>query len=166
MHAQVDAKLTRDHLARLLAEENRALTEFETLLDREHVALGKRDIDGLEALADSRQSSITLMLRLEDERRSLCSMMGYDTDLSGLARLLAWCDPQRTLTAAYDECSTRARKCRDLNDRNGLLVGAQIKRVEGLLGAITGADPSPRSYGPRRTAGYGPGAGQVLSAEA
>ena len=166
MHAQVDAKLTRDHLARLLAEENRALTEFESLLDREHQALGKRDIDGLEALADSRQSSITHMLRLEDERRSLCSMMGYDTDLSGLARLIAWCDPQRTLGAAYEECSGRARKCRDLNDRNGLLVGAQIKRVEGLLGAITGTNPAPRAYGPRRAGAYASRAGQVLSAEA
>ena len=39
MHAQVDAQLTRDHLARLLAEENSALDEFESLLDREHVDL-------------------------------------------------------------------------------------------------------------------------------
>ena len=114
MHAQVDAQLTRDHLARLLAEENSALDEFESLLDREHVALGKRDIDALEALADSRQASISRMLKLEDERRSLCSMLGYDTDLAGLARLIAWCDPQRTLLPAFDECSTRARKCRDL----------------------------------------------------
>ena len=44
---------------------------------------------------------------------------------------------------------TRARDCRDLNDRNGVLVGAQIKRVEGLLGAITGTSAEPRAYGPR-----------------
>jgi len=166
MHTQVDANLTRDHLARLLADENTALTEFEALLDREHAALSKRDIDALEALADARQSSVTQLLRLEDERRSMCSMLGYDTDLSGLARLIAWCDPQRSLTAAYQECSTRARKCRDLNDRNGLLVGAQIKRVEGLLGAITGTHTAPRAYGPRRAGAYAPGAGQVLTAEA
>jgi flagellar biosynthesis protein FlgN len=162
----VDADLTRDHLARLLAEENAALVEFESLLDREHAALRTRDIDALEALAGARQSSITGLLKLEDERRSVCSMLGYDTDLAGLAKLIAWCDPRRTLTAAYDECATRARACRDLNDRNGLLVGAQIKRVQGLLGAITGASPEPRGYGPRRAASYGPGAGQVLSAEA
>jgi len=162
----LDAALTRDHLARLLTEENGALVEFESLLEREHAALRTRDIDALEALADARQSSITQLLKLEDERRSLCSMLGYDTDLAGLARLIGWCDPRRTLAAAYEECSTRARKCRDLNDRNGLLVGAQIKRVEGMLGAITGASPAPRSYGPRRAGSYGPAAGQVLSAEA
>lgn len=162
----MDAALTRDHLARLLADENSALAEFETLLEREHGALRTRDIDALEALADSRQASITHLLKLEDERRSVCGMLGYDTDLSGLAKLIAWCDPRRTLAGAYDECSSRAHKCRDLNDRNGLLVGAQIKRVEGMLGAITGQGPAPAGYGPRRAAAYGTPAGQVLSAEA
>jgi flagella synthesis protein FlgN len=162
----VDAALTRDHLARLLADENSALADFENLLEREHGALRTRDIDALEALADSRQSSITHLLKLEDERRSVCSMLGYDTDLAGLAKLIAWCDPRRTLAGAYDECSARAHRCRDLNDRNGLLVGAQIKRVEGMLGAITGNASAPASYGPRRAAAYGTPAGQVLSAEA
>jgi len=162
----VDAQLTRDHLARLLAEENRALTEFESLLEREHTALSTRDIDALEALADARQSSVTGMLKLEDERRSLCSMLGYETDLAGLGKLIAWCDPRRSLAAAYEECATRARRCRDLNDRNGVLVGAHIKRVEGLLGAITGNASEPRGYGPRRAAAWSAPAGQVLSAEA
>jgi flagellar biosynthesis/type III secretory pathway chaperone len=162
----VDAALTRDHLARLLAEENGALAEFESLLDREHAALQGRNIDALEKLSDARQSSVTRMLKLEEERRSLCSMLGYETDLAGLARLIAWCDPRRSLIAAYDECATRARRCRDLNDRNGILVGAQMKRVEGLLGAITGSSSAPRAYGPGRVNAWSAPAGQVLSAEA
>jgi flagellar biosynthesis/type III secretory pathway chaperone len=162
----VDPALTRDHLARLLAEENTALVEFETLLDREHAALASRDIDALEALADARQSSITRLLKLEDERRAVCSMHGYATDLSGLSRLIAWCDPQRTLARHYEECSARARKCRELNDRNGLLVGAHIKRVTGLLGAISGQGAAPPAYGPRTANAWRPASGQVLSAEA
>ena len=163
----MDANLTREHMARLLAEENTALADFESLLDREHAALKSRDIDALEALADSRQDSVTRMLKLEDERRSMCGMHGYDTDLTGLAKLIAWCDPRRTLAAAYDECAVRARRCRDLNDRNGILVGAQIKRVEGLLGAITGASREPQAYGPRGVQNpYAATAGRVLSAEA
>ena len=145
----MDAALTRDTLARLLAEENGALAEFESLLDREHAALRTRDIDALEALAEARQSSVIRMLKLEDERRSVCSMLGYETDLAGLARLIAWCDPGRSLMQRYDECSTRAKRCRDANDRNGILVGAQMKRVEGLLGAITGTRNEPQAYGPR-----------------
>jgi flagellar biosynthesis/type III secretory pathway chaperone len=163
----VDAALTRDTLGRLLAEENAALTEFEALLDREYGALAKRDIDELESLADTRQASILRLLKIEEERRSVCGMLGYDTDLQGLARLIAWCDPARTLARPYDECASRARKCRDLNDRNGILVGAQIKRVEGLLGALTGANAEPRAYGPRGHSNpYSAASGTVLSAEA
>jgi flagellar biosynthesis/type III secretory pathway chaperone len=163
----VDAALIRDTLARLLADENAALCEFEALLDQEHDALARRDIDTLESLADARQASIVRLLEIEEERRSLCGMHGYDLDLQGLAKMISWCDPARTLARPYDECSQRARKCRDLNDRNGILVGAHIRRVEGLLGALTGASAEPRGYGPRgQTRAYAATAGSVLSAEA
>ena len=162
----MDAALTRDTLARLLAEENAALGEFAGLLDKEHGALRGRDIDALEALADARQASVVKLLKVEEERRSLCSMLGYDTDLAGLAKLIAWCDPARTLVKRYDEYATRARDCRDLNTRNGVLVGAQIKRVEGLLGAMTGASAEPRAYGPRGQSNPYATSGKVLSAEA
>lgn len=163
----MDAALTRDTLGRLLAEENVALTEFEALLEREHGALTKRDIDQLESLADERQANVLRLLKIEEERRSLCQMLGYAQDLDGLARLIAWCDPSRTLMKPYDECAARARKCRDLNDRNGVLVGAQIRRVEGLLGAITGAPAEPRTYGPRGNAGaYAAASRSHISAEA
>lgn len=159
--------MTRDTLGRLLAEENAALSEFATLLDKEHVALRGRDIDALETLADARQASVIKLLKIEEERRSLCSMLGYDADLAGLAKLLAWCDPAHTLGKRYAECATRARDCRDLNNRNGVLVGAQIKRVEGLLGAMTGTSAEPRAYGPRGQANpYASSSGKVLSAEA
>jgi hypothetical protein len=79
----VDASLTRDTLARLLIEENGALGEFEMLLEKEHGALASRDIDSLEALAEGRQASLIKLLKVEEERRSLCSMLGFDTDLAG-----------------------------------------------------------------------------------
>ena len=93
-------------------------------------------------------------------------MLGYASDLNGLAKLLAWCDPARTLVKRYEECATRARDCRDLNNRNGILVGAQMKRVESLLGAMTGASSEPRAYGPRGQSNPYASSGKVLSAEA
>jgi flagellar biosynthesis/type III secretory pathway chaperone len=162
----VDATLTRDTLRRLLGEENGALEEFETLLAKEYSALQSRDIDSLEALAEARQASVIKLLKIEDERRSLCTMLGYDADLAGLAKLIGWCDPARSLNHYYLECADRAKKCRDLNDRNGVLVGAQIKRVAGLLGAMTGAANEPRNYGPRGQSTPYSASGTVLTAEA
>ena len=162
----MDAALTRDTLGRLLAEENAGLSEFASLLDKEYGALRSRDIDALEALADARQASVVKLLKIEEERRGLCTMLGYESDLTGLARLIAWCDPARSLAKPYQECATRARDCRELNIRNGVLVGAQIKRVEGLLGAMTGASTEPRAYGPRGQTNPYAASGKVLSAEA
>jgi flagellar biosynthesis/type III secretory pathway chaperone len=162
----VDAALTRDTLGRLLDAEIAALGEFARLLDQEHRALRGRNIDALESLAEARQASVIQLVKIEDERRTLCEMLGYDSDLAGLAKLLSACDPGRTLSARYDLCAARARECRDLNDRNGVLVGAQIKRVEGLLGAMTGTNAEPRGYGPRGQANPYASAGVVLSAEA
>lgn len=163
----MDAALTRDTLQRLLVEENGALAEFERLLSEEHDALRSRNIDALEQLAESRQSNVIRLLKIEDERRSLCSMLGFDTDLMGLSKLIAWCDPAASLAKRYEECATRAKNCREINDRNGILVGAQIKRVEGLLGAMTGTANEPRNYGPRGQSNpYAASAGKVISAEA
>ena len=163
----MDPALIRDTLRRLLADENAALGEFEALLDREHGALSSRDIDALEALAETRQANVIRLLKIEDERRALCSLHSYAADLSGLSKLLTWCDPTRTLAKPYQECAARAKRCRDLNDRNGILVGAQIKRVEGLLGAITGDnDAAPRAYGPRTNSNPYAATGRVISAEA
>lgn len=162
----MDAALTRDTLGRLLTEEIAALAAFAALLDKEHNALRGRDIDALESLADARQTSVVKLLKIEEERRGLCTMHGYESDLAGLSKLLAWCDPAHTLGKRYAECASRARDCRDLNTRNGVLVGAQIKRVEGLLGAMTGASAEPRAYGPRGQSNPYASSGKVLSAEA
>ena len=163
----MDAALTRDHLARLLAEENAALAEFEALLDREHAALRQRDIDALEALADARQASVIGLLKLEDERRSLCSMLGYDTDLAGLARLIAWCDPQRTLARPYEECATRAREL-PRPERSQWPAGRRADQAR--------RRPARRDHRRKRRAARlrpalapapgAPASGQVLSAEA
>jgi hypothetical protein len=99
----VDATLTRDTLGRLLDEENAGLSEFASLLDKEHGALRGRDIDALEALADARQASGVKLLKIEEDRRSQCSKLGYETDLTGLARLIAGCDPARTQVKRYEE---------------------------------------------------------------
>ena len=47
---------------------------------------------------------------------------------------------------ALFEKAKRAGDCRDLNERNGTLVTAKLKRVEGLLGALAGRPSSADTY--------------------
>ena len=143
----MDPGVCREHLQKLLAEELNALTQLEALLDREHDLLVANDVDGLDAAGESRQACVGELLRVEDERRSLCRMMNVPTDAQGLERLLRWCDPSNTMQRRFGECAERAAKCRELNERNGALVTARLKKVEGMLDVLTGRANQPKVYG-------------------
>ena len=143
----MDPGVCREHLQKLLAEELNALTQLQALLDREHDLLVANDVDGLDAAGESRQVCVGELLRVEDERRSLCRMMNVPTDAQGLERLLRWCDPSNTMQRRFGECAERAARCRELNERNGALVTARLKKVEGMLDVLTGRANQPKVYG-------------------
>ena len=143
----VDPTSCREHLTALIAQEAGALERLAGLLEKEHDFLVKNDVDALESAMDKRQECVGDLARIEDERRSLCRMLAYEPDNAGLGRMLVWCDSAGTLKARWAECATRAARCRALNDRNGALVSARLKRVTTLLGALTGSTREARTYG-------------------
>jgi flagellar biosynthesis protein FlgN len=161
----VDSNACRETLATLLSQEISALDQLAALLEREHELLAANDVAALEVAMVERQTCVSSIVRVEDERRSLCRMLGHSTDLPGLERLLAWCDPNGSLKTRWAECASRGARCRNLNDRNGALVNARLKRVESLLGAITGRPPEGSTYSPAG-AYSSPTAGRVLAVEA
>ena len=148
----VDAEVCRDHLGLLLTEEIDALRELEDLLLREHDILGAQNVAAIERTALVRQQMMGDLARTEEQRRCLCTMHGYTPDWVGLEQLMQWCDPEGTLLSRLRECARRAIRCRDLNDRNGVLVAARLKHVTGLLDALTGGKSQPVTYGPNGSA--------------
>lgn len=142
----LDRDVCREHLAEVLAQEAGLLDELRTLLEREYEVLGTKDAIAVEKTVLARQERMGALARVEEQRRSLCSLHGYSADHAGLEGLMVWCDPQGTLVSRLRECAKRAADCRDLNDRNGTLVAAKLQRVEGLLGALTGRGSSADTY--------------------
>ncbi|MGH8175213.1 MAG: flagella synthesis protein FlgN [Steroidobacter sp.] len=143
----MDPNVCRESLEKLLAEEVDALARLETLLDREHELLLANDVDALDRAGVARQACIGDLVRIEDERRSLCRMMNVPADATGVDRLLTWCDPSHNLKRRWAACAERAASCRQRNDRNGALVAARLKRVEGMLDVLTGRANQPKVYG-------------------
>jgi flagellar biosynthesis protein FlgN len=142
----MDPDVCREHLAEVLAEEAGLLADLQSLLDREYEVLGSKDTVALEKIILARQERVGALARVEEHRRSLCSMHGYSPDYAGLERLLLWCDPRGTLVSRLRECARRAVDCRELNERNGTLVAAKLKRVEGRLSTLTGRPASADTY--------------------
>jgi flagellar biosynthesis/type III secretory pathway chaperone len=162
----MDATLCKDQLQRLITDENRLLGELEVLLNQEFGYLNENDIDALGRAGELRQTCMGALVRVEDERRSLCSMSGKTADLQGLEELLKWCDPRGSLQSHWTECAARATRCRDLNDRNGVVVTARMKRVEGMLNIITGRPQQPATYGPPGAYSAASSVGRMVRSEA
>lgn len=151
--AGADSDVCREHLGTLLTEEIAALRDLEELLRREYDVLGAKNVAAIERTAVVRQQMMGDLARTEEQRRSLCTMHGYTPDWVGLESLMQWCDSDGTLLSRLRECAQRATRCRDLNERNGTLVSARLKQVQGMLGALTGGANQPVTYGPKGAAG-------------
>jgi flagellar biosynthesis/type III secretory pathway chaperone len=162
----VDPGVCRESLATLLSQEGALLQELAGLLEREHAILVANDMESLDKAMQERQVVVGRLLQIEEDRRALCHAHGKSGDVAGLHELLNWCDPRGSLKARLAETTEGAFRCRTLNDKNGALVLARMRRVEGLLGAITGQRPeAPATYSAK---GYtsAPRAGRVLAIEA
>jgi flagellar biosynthesis protein FlgN len=162
----VQASECREQLNKLIAAETEVLARLEDLLNQEHEVIAKNDIEALDRAGDVRQSCIVELARIQDERRALCRMNDLPTDPQGIERLLQWCDPSRELQRLWASCADRARRCRDANERNGALVGARLKRVEGLLGVLTGRGANGTPLYSSTGASQNAGAGRLLAAKA
>ena len=159
----MDRNVCRESLEKLLAEEGSALARLETLLDREHELLLANDVEELEHAGEARQACVGELVRIEDERRSLCRMLNVPADAAGIDRLLTWCDPSNALKRRWAACAEHAANCRQRNDRNGALVAVRLKRVEGMLDVLTGRANQPKVYGRQGSFDTAPRNARVLA---
>lgn len=160
----MDPAVCREHLGSLLREESALLEELEALLVHEGRVLAASDIQTIETTTRARQEKMGGLARLEEQRRSLCAMHGFGSDRAGLEAAMQWCDPAGSLLDALRRCAERAVRCRDLNDRNSIVVAARLKRVQSMLGALTGRPARQDTYGPKGHGAFGFQPGRSLGA--
>src|SRR4030088_1227396 len=103
--ARMNEAECRERLGPLMHDENTALSELATLLDREHGFLEANDVVSLEGATRERQRCVARIFRVDEERRALCLDLGRPVDLKGLEDLIRWCDPKGALTGRLAECS-------------------------------------------------------------
>ncbi|HEY6482501.1 MAG TPA: flagellar protein FlgN [Steroidobacteraceae bacterium] len=161
----MEAAVCRERLGRLLQEETTALTELSDLLEREHTHLLANDVAGLDAANHERQRRVARIIAIDEERRALCLDLDRANDPQGLQELLHWCDPRGTLAGSSAARAQAAARCRQLNDRNGALVGARLQHVQARLSLLLNQRRDPVTYDPRGRYGA-EGAGRVLATEA
>ncbi len=160
----MDSTLYRAQIATLLQDEEAQLEQLVRLLETEYAAIVANNLDALDERGNARSRAMGALLKIQDERRSILSLLNYPDTHAGLEKMLRWCDPGNSLTAKWRRCAELATRCRELNERNGLVVNARLRRVEGMLEVIT-ARPPATTYD--RDAGLGSNAtGRLLTIEA
>ena len=160
----MDPEVCREHLGTLLREESQLLGDLEALLAEESRVLETSNIQVLETTTRARQERMGALASIEEQRRSLCAAHGFSADRAGLEGMMTWCDSEGKLLSRLRDCAERAVRCRDLNDRNGIVVAARLKRVEGMLDTLTGRPTRSDTYGPKGYTGSNTRPGRVLGA--
>jgi len=125
---------------------------WRNLLKRENEVLGAKNVAAIERAALVRQQMMGDLARTEEQTPLLVHHARLHARLGWLESLMQWCDPEGTLLSRLRECAKRATHCRDLNDKNGILVAARLKHVEGRLSALTASANQPVTYGPNGSA--------------
>jgi flagella synthesis protein FlgN len=143
----VQAADVRRHLERVLGDEARLLAELEQVLVREAAVVRGDDPAAIEQIGGSRHECVAALSRLDAERMDACRMLSHPANRDGFERLLAWCDPARQLHSHWQRNLQVARRCKDLNDRNGAVVALKLGQVRQLLATLRGNDAAPGTYG-------------------
>jgi flagellar biosynthesis protein FlgN len=136
----------RAHLAQLLTEEGALLVQLEALLARETQVLRSADTDAIEQIGATRQECTSALARLAAERDLTCRQLAPAGAAAELERVFAWCDAGGALARQWHGNLAQARRCRDLNERNGAIVAVKLNHVHSLLAALRGVRDEP-DYG-------------------
>jgi len=145
----MEPQACRGQLGTILAEEEAALIELASFLDREHAHLSANEVGALESVIRERQRAIGRVVRAEEQRTGLCRQLGHAADAGGIAQILRWCDTGGSLATAWARCRAAAANCRALNDRNSALASARLRHVQARLAALFKGRAEAVGYGPR-----------------
>jgi len=158
-----------------------ALAALNTLLDRQIVvgnallaaleaergALTGFDLAALEASTTEKDRLVGEFDRLDGDRRRLIARFGYGPGRADMVELIRAVEDRGyredarqagPLAARWRRYVTIAERCRDANERNGLIVSMQSRRVTKTLNVLRTGRADELTYGPAGGAGHGYGA--------
>jgi flagella synthesis protein FlgN len=109
-----------------------ATTQLEAVLEAEREALAGADATALDSIGERKQQLMQQLEQLDVERLQLIQNAPLASSVEPV-----WQQVVRTL-----------QSCRDLNQRNGLLVGQRLGQVRRALAVLTGRNGDTGVYGP------------------
>lgn len=136
------------HLQRILGEEAHLLAELQGLLERETTILQGDDVAAIQNIGSERHRCVERLTQLDAERADSCRLLSFGRGAAAVEKLFGWCDGSGALQRQWLSNLQLARRCKELNDRNGAIVTVKLGHIQQLLGKLRGT-PAPAVYGPK-----------------
>lgn len=139
----------RDALRQLLGAQDECATRLLGALESERAALQAGDAERLDDLTGVKSGLLRTLDELGHDQMRLLAGLAFDQDGAGMEQALAWCDPDAELRRQQRDLGQRLKRCRELNERNGLTVQYRLGYVRRALDVLNGSPPgSSNVYGP------------------
>lgn len=147
-------------LAALIEEGLLAANALVRLLEEEAERLRTRTLDGLQRLLADKANALQVLEQCEQRRRAIVDSLNLSTDERGPVGALNRLDGSGNLSHRWSELLEAVRRCRQLNEHNGLVINRGLEQVDQALAVLRGTHgfTEPGGYGPTGTRHHrGPG---------
>jgi flagella synthesis protein FlgN len=130
-----------------LNEENKAARSLLQLLQQEQDQLVAAKIDGLVNLTEEKAKIVARMSELAAARHNALAKAGYEAKETGMK---AWLEKNATsaINKAWGELLSLARRAKEMNRTNGLLISQHLVRNQVALSVLQGGSQAGGFYGP------------------
>jgi len=116
-------------------------------LEDEHRALESQDMDALRSAVDNKSKCVAALQSLEQERRELCELAGFESGPAQMERMAEWCDEDSVLENCWQHLLDIAVECNAMNMTNGSIIRSRQQQIEAGLAVIRGGAADPSTYG-------------------
>jgi flagellar biosynthesis/type III secretory pathway chaperone len=129
---------------KLVQQEHDALLRLNQLLVEEYAILRQRELDRLEAIAESKIEVITQLEQCEVDRRQLLQAAGLKADKAGLEAMLDR-DTSGDLSRRWDALLEQLALCQRQNFTNGQIMEASRRNSQRILAILMGQGRDDRA---------------------
>lgn len=141
-------------LSDMLATDSKAINELRELLQQERQLLEKRELQGLQAIIDRKDTLLNQLRFSAKQREQVLLAAGLSTDLAGWEEFLLRDGATRFLIPEWQNITQVFLDCQRANEINGKMIGRSKQTLNHLLNLLRGQVAPPTLYNQKGAAAH------------
>ena len=147
MMTTVTPEQARAQISDLIGDSVYQALGLKEALEDERRALETQDLDGLDAVVESKSACVEQLRALDEKRVGLCEQWGFESGPHQMTALIEWCDQDQLISDRWEQLLVIAAEGSALNMTNGAIIRVRQQQFESSLSVLRGATPGSDTYG-------------------